>query len=67
MFQPEMMDFTKSKTFTAKDRHNLVRIDKLRTPGIQDDNLFESEEFSIEEALNPTASLEEIMKEIFRK
>ena len=27
----------------------------------------ESEEFSIEEALNPTASLEEIMKEIFRK
>lgn len=47
MFQPEMMDFTKSKTFTAKDRHNLVRIDNLRTPGAQDDNLFESEEFSI--------------------
>ena len=46
MFQPEMMDFTKSKTFTAKDRHNLVRIDNLRTPGLQDDNLFESEEFS---------------------
>ena len=47
MFQPEMMDFTKSKTFTASGRHNLVRIDNLRTPGAQDDNLFESEEFSI--------------------
>lgn len=47
MLQPETMDFSKTKTYSAVDRHNLVRIDTLRTPGMQDDALFESEEFSI--------------------
>lgn len=47
MFMPESIDFTKTKTFSAKDRYNLVRIDNLRTPGAQDDNLFQSPEFTI--------------------
>ena len=47
MFTPETIDFTKTKTYSAKDRYNLVRIDNLRTPGAQDDNLFESPEFTI--------------------
>lgn len=47
MFQPKTVDFSKTKTFSAKDRHNLVRIDNLRTPGAQEDNLFNSEEFDI--------------------
>ena len=47
MFQPNTVDFSKNKTFTAKDRHNLVRIDNLRTPGAQNDDLFHSEEFDI--------------------
>ena len=47
MFQPNIADFSKNKTFTAKDRHNLVRIDTLRTPGAQEDNLFNNEEFDI--------------------
>ena len=41
------IDFTKTKTFSAADRFNLVRIDNLRTPGAQDDNLFSSPEFEI--------------------
>lgn len=45
MFQPQRMDLTKTKVFSAKERHNLVRIDNLRTPGAQDDNLFNSPEF----------------------
>lgn len=47
MFQPKTVDFSKTKTFSAKDRHNLVRIDNLRTPGAQEDNLFNNEEFDI--------------------
>lgn len=47
MFQPESIDFTKTKTFSAANRTNLVRIDNLRTPGAQDDNLFSSPEFSV--------------------
>ena len=47
MFKPERIDFTKTKTFSAFNRHNLVRIDNLRTPGAQDDNLFNSKEFDI--------------------
>lgn len=47
MFSPETIDFSKTRTFSSKDRHNLVRIDNLRTPGAQEDNLFSSEEFDI--------------------
>lgn len=47
MFQPKTVDFSKTTTYSAKDRHNLVRIDNLRTPGQQDDNLFNSEEFDV--------------------
>lgn len=47
MFQPKTVDFSKTKTFSAKERHNLVRIDNLRTPGAQEDNLFNNEEFDI--------------------
>ena len=35
MFFPESVDFCKTKTFSAADRHNLVRIDNLRMPGAQ--------------------------------
>ena len=41
------IDFTKTKTFSARDRFNLVRIDNLRTPGAQDDKLFSGPEFDI--------------------
>lgn len=47
MFQPKTVDFSKTKTFSAQSRTNLVRIDNLRTPGKQEDNLFQSEEFDI--------------------
>ena len=47
MFQPNTVDFSKTKTFSAANRHNLVRIDNLRTPGAQEDNLFNNEEFDI--------------------
>lgn len=47
MFQPQSMDFLKTKTFSAQNRHNLVRIDNLRNPGMQDDDLFSSTEFDI--------------------
>ena len=47
MFQPKTMDFSKTKTFSAQNRHNLVRIDNLRTPGMQEDDLFHSVEFDI--------------------
>ena len=42
---PKSIDFSKTKTFSAKDRVNLVRIDNLRTPCAAEDNLFHSEEF----------------------
>lgn len=47
MFQPSKLDLTKTKTFSAANRHNLVRIDTLRTPGQQEDDLFDSPEFRI--------------------
>ena len=47
MFQPKTMDFSKTKTFSAQNRHNLVRIDNLRNPGMQADDLFHSEELDI--------------------
>ena len=47
MFEPKTMDFSKITTFSAQNRHNLVRIDNLRSPGMQEDNLFQNEEFDI--------------------
>ena len=47
LYQPKTIDFSKIKTFSAVDRHNLVRIDTLRTPNVKEDNLFASEEFEI--------------------
>lgn len=47
MFQPGFLDFSKTQTFSAQNRHNLVRIDNLRNPGMQEDDLFRSEEFDI--------------------
>lgn len=47
MFQPKTIDFSQIQTFSPQNRHNLVRIDNLRTPGAQEDNLFQSEEFDI--------------------
>ena len=47
MFKPQIMDFSKTKTFSAQNRHNLVRIDNLRNPGMQEDDLFHSTEFDI--------------------
>lgn len=40
MFQPEKIDFTKTKTFSARDRHNLVRIDNMAVPGQEKGPLF---------------------------
>ena len=47
MFTPEKIDFTKTKTFSARGRHNLVTAENLRTPDLSKDNLYESEEMSI--------------------
>jgi len=47
MFQPESADFSKTRTFSAKNRRNLVTIDTLRTPGKQNDDLFHSPEFDV--------------------
>ena len=47
MFQPKKLDLTRTKTFSAANRHNLVRIDTLRTPGQQEDDLFASPEFTV--------------------
>ena len=47
MFKPQAMDFSKTKTFSVRNRHNLVRIDNLRNPNSQKDNLFCSPEFDI--------------------
>ena len=47
MFTPEKIDFTKTKTFSAWGRHNLVTAENLRTPDLSKDNLYESEEMSI--------------------
>lgn len=45
MFQPEKMNFAKTKTYSAEERHNLVRIDNLRTPEHDEVQPFSSPEF----------------------
>ena len=47
MYQPKKMDFSKTKTFSAVNRHNLVRIDNLKTPGIDTAEAFDSPEFDL--------------------
>ena len=47
MFTPERIDFTKTKTYSAADRHNLVTIDNLRVPDREKDRLFTNVEFEI--------------------
>ena len=47
MFRPEAIDFTKTKTYSAADRHNLVTVDSLRVPDVSADDLFHSEEMDI--------------------
>ena len=47
MFWTEEIDFSKIKTFSAATRHNLVRIDNLKTPGRCDVPPFASEELDI--------------------
>lgn len=47
MYQPQKMDLSKTQTFSAVSRHNLVRIDNLKTPGIDSVEPFDSPEFEI--------------------
>ncbi|MBR6763149.1 MAG: hypothetical protein IKM13_05295 [Clostridia bacterium] len=47
MFSPKTIDFSKITTYSAAGRHNLVRIDNLRTPGAQEDKLFQSKEMDL--------------------
>lgn len=48
MFTPEQLDFSRIRTFSAKERHNLVRIDTLKTPGTEEaEDLFDSPEFTV--------------------
>ena len=47
MFTPDAADFSKTKTYSAAGRHNLVTVDNLRTPDAAKDRLFESEEMDI--------------------
>ena len=47
MFTPEAMDFSKTRTYSAAGRHNLVTVENLRTPDAAKDILFQSEEMDI--------------------
>ena len=47
MFTPDAADFSKTKTYSAAGRHNLVTVENLRTPDAAKDNLFQSEEMDI--------------------
>ena len=47
MFTPEAIDFSKTKTYSAAKRHNLVTVDTLREPDVDADALFESDELDI--------------------
>ncbi len=47
MFEPEAIDFSKTKTFSAAGRHNLVTADDLREPDVGRDDLFHSDEMDI--------------------
>jgi len=45
--RPLSIDHSKTKTFSAQTRTNLVRIDNLRTPGNQKDDLYTSPEMEL--------------------
>ncbi|MCR5042164.1 MAG: hypothetical protein K6C36_08735 [Clostridia bacterium] len=47
MFKPERIDFSKTATYSAAGRHNLVTADTLRIPDTEKDDLFHSEELDI--------------------
>ena len=47
MFTPDAADFSKTKTYSAAGRHNLVTVENLRTPDAAKDCLFESAEMDI--------------------
>ena len=47
MFTPEAADFSKTKTYSAAGRHNLVTVENLRTPDAAKDDLFQSGEMDI--------------------
>ncbi|MBQ6266748.1 MAG: hypothetical protein IJK64_03145 [Clostridia bacterium] len=47
MFTPGAIDFSKTTTFSAAERHNLVTVDALRVPCIEADDLFQSDELDI--------------------
>jgi len=47
MFTPDSIDFSKTKTFSAKGRRNLVTINSLREPDMRKDKLYSSGEFDI--------------------
>ncbi|MBR0510530.1 MAG: hypothetical protein IJJ85_10465 [Clostridia bacterium] len=47
MFTPETIDFTKTQTYSARGRHNLVTVENLRVPDPDADDLFTSAEFEI--------------------
>lgn len=47
MFTPESIDFSKTKTYSAAGRYNLVTTDNLRVPDLEKDDLFKNEELEI--------------------
>ncbi len=47
MFTPQSVDFSKTKTYSAAGRHNLVTADNLREPDAARDDLFRSEEMDV--------------------
>lgn len=47
MLQPEKMELSKTKTYSAANRHNLVRIDNLLTPGEYEPKPYSTEEFEV--------------------
>lgn len=47
MFNPEEIDFSKTRTYSAAGRHNLVTYDNLRIPDTGRDNLYHSAELDI--------------------
>ena len=47
MFKPQALDLSRTKTFSAAGRHNLVTAENLRTPDARADRLFQSEEMEI--------------------
>ena len=47
MFSPTAINFSKTKTYSAAGRHNLVTVDSLRVPNADADDLFQSEDLDI--------------------